>query len=79
MVGMSMQSLTITPEEVHAPAGPPGARPDWLEAVTEYVQRAAAEGEAGDADVEAADDDAGAGCRRDRCLAIHDLTQDRGR
>lgn len=44
-MGMSMQSLTITPEEVHAPAGPPGARPDWLEAVTEYVQRAAAEGE----------------------------------
>lgn len=42
---MSTQSLTITPEDVRSSAGQSGARPGWLDAVAEYVQRAAAEGE----------------------------------
>ncbi len=40
-----MQSLTITPEDVRAATGQPGTRPSWLDAVAEYVQRAAADGE----------------------------------
>ncbi len=40
-----MQSLTITPEDVRAATGQPGARPGWLDAVAEYVQRAAADGD----------------------------------
>ena len=39
-----MRSLTITPEDVRA-ADESAARPSWLEAVAEYVQRAASEGE----------------------------------
>lgn len=42
---MSTQSLTITPEDVRSSSGESGARPGWLDAVAEYVQRAAAEGE----------------------------------
>lgn len=42
---VSMQSLTITPEDVRSSSGQSGARPGWLDAVAEYVQRAAAEGE----------------------------------
>lgn len=42
---MSTQRLTITPEEVRASTGQSSARPDWLDAVAEYVERAAAEGE----------------------------------
>lgn len=39
---MTMTSLTIDPEAVHASAG---TRPAWLEQVAAYVQQAAAEGE----------------------------------
>lgn len=42
---MSMQSLTITPEDVRASTGSVGVLPQWLDAVAEYVQRAAADGE----------------------------------
>ena len=40
-----MQSLTITPEDVRASTGRPGAPQGWLEAVSDYVQRAVAEGD----------------------------------
>lgn len=41
---MTLHSITITPEEVHASTRP-GARPVWLDEVAQYVQQAAAEGE----------------------------------
>lgn len=44
LVPMSTQNLTINPEEVRAPRGG-GGPPQWLVAVTDYVERAAAEGE----------------------------------
>ncbi|MCB4208647.1 helix-turn-helix domain-containing protein [Arthrobacter sp. UM1] len=42
---MTADSLTITPEEVRAEQAPASGRPDWLNQIAAYVQRAAAEGE----------------------------------
>ena len=41
---MSLSSLTINPEDVRA-ANQAGTQPPWLEQVTAYVQKAAADGE----------------------------------
>lgn len=42
---MTMQSLTITPEDVRAARGQAQALPAWLDQIASYVQRAANEGE----------------------------------
>ncbi|GAB96854.1 excisionase family DNA binding protein [Kineosphaera limosa] len=42
---MVARSITITPEVVLASTGHGKVRPDWLEEIADYVQRAAADGE----------------------------------
>lgn len=42
---MVPRSITITPEDVRASTGQADSRPDWLNEIAEYVQRATAQGE----------------------------------